>query len=116
MRAHDLLPKNCVFNPKKLVSSGTALDSRSMSARQSALFSCVGCGEAGQSVIGPSMEATEERTLKITSGTHGWFTFHASVRRFGLELDRQPAAYLLAVCPRTFSLPLFSLDPTIAFR
>ena len=51
----------------------------------------------------PERGATEERRLKIASGTHGWFTFRASVRRFGLELDRQPAAYLLAVCPQTFS-------------
>jgi hypothetical protein len=43
-------------------------------------------------------------------------SFRASVRRFALESDRQPAAYLLGACLQPFPWPLFSLDPTIAFR
>lgn len=60
-------------------------------------------GSATKMRVFRSVEATAEQTLKIASATHGEFTFHASVRRFGLELDRQPAAYLLAVCPLTCS-------------
>ncbi|GEM_PF-3422612 len=66
--------------------------------------------------VSRSVEATEERTLKIASGTHGWFTFLASVRRFGLELDRQPAAYLWLFAPRHFPSRFFRLIRPLPFE